>query len=38
MKDRNSNTLLSIDALIEVYMSANEPQRLRDNFLEIPKL
>jgi hypothetical protein len=29
MKDRGTSTLSSVDALIEVYMSANEPQTLR---------
>jgi hypothetical protein len=30
MKDRDTGTLSSVEALIEVYMSANEPQTLRD--------
>jgi hypothetical protein len=30
MKDRDINTLSSIEALIEVYMSANETQTLRE--------
>jgi hypothetical protein len=30
MKDRGTSTLSSVEALIEVYMSANEPQTLRD--------
>jgi hypothetical protein len=30
MKDRDTCTLSSVEALIEVYMIANEPQTLRD--------
>jgi hypothetical protein len=30
MKDRSTSS--SIEALIEVYMSANEPQTLRDEY------
>jgi hypothetical protein len=30
MKDRDTRTLSSVEALIEVYMIANEPQTLRD--------
>jgi hypothetical protein len=30
MKDRDTCTLSSVEALIEVYMSANEPQTPRD--------
>jgi hypothetical protein len=32
MKDRDTSTLSSVEALIEVYMSANEPQTLRDEY------
>jgi hypothetical protein len=32
MKDRDTYTLSSVEALIEVYMSANEPQTLRDEY------
>jgi hypothetical protein len=32
MKDRDKCTLSSVEALIEVYMSANEPQMLRDEY------
>jgi hypothetical protein len=32
MKDRNTSTLSSVEALIEVYMIANEPQTLIDEF------
>jgi hypothetical protein len=32
MKDRDTCTLSSVEALIEVYMSANEPQTLRDEY------
>jgi hypothetical protein len=37
MKDRDTCTLSSIEALIEIYMSANEPQRSEMNILELPK-
>jgi hypothetical protein len=30
MKDRDTCTLSSVEAMIKVYMSANEPQTLRD--------
>jgi hypothetical protein len=30
IKDRDTCTLSSVEALIEVYMSANEPHTLRD--------
>jgi hypothetical protein len=33
MKDRDPCTLSSVDALIEVYMSANEPKTLRDEYI-----
>jgi hypothetical protein len=32
MKDRDTCTLSSVEALIEVYMSANEPQMLIDEY------
>jgi hypothetical protein len=32
MKDRGTSTLSSVEALIEVYMSANEAQTLRDEY------
>jgi hypothetical protein len=32
MKDRDTCTLPSVEALIEVYMIANEPQTLRDEY------
>jgi hypothetical protein len=32
MKDRETCTLSSVEALIEVYMIANEPQTLRDEY------
>jgi hypothetical protein len=32
IKDRDKCTLSSVEALIEVYMSANEPQTLRDEY------
>jgi hypothetical protein len=32
MKDRDTYTLSSVEALIEVYISANEPQTLRDEY------
>jgi hypothetical protein len=32
MKDRDTCSLSSVEALIEVYMSANEPQTLRDEY------
>jgi hypothetical protein len=32
MKDRDTCTLSSVEALIEVYMIANEPQTLRDEY------
>jgi hypothetical protein len=32
MKDRDTGTLSSVEALIEVYMIANEPQTLRDEY------
>jgi hypothetical protein len=38
MKDRDTCTLLSVEALIEVYMSANEPQTLRDEYFHATKI
>jgi hypothetical protein len=32
MKDRDTCTLSSVEALIEVYMSENDPQTLTDEF------
>jgi hypothetical protein len=32
MKDRDTYTLSSVEALIEVYIIANEPQTLRDEY------
>jgi hypothetical protein len=32
MKDRDTYNLSSVSSLIEVYMSANEPQTLRDEY------
>jgi calcineurin-like phosphoesterase family protein len=32
MKDRDTNTLSSVEALIEVHMITNEPQTLRDEY------
>jgi hypothetical protein len=38
MKDRDSCTLSSVEALIEIYMSANEPQTLRDEYSRATKI
>jgi hypothetical protein len=38
MKDRDTCTLSSVEALIEVYMSANEPQTLRDEYSRATKI
>jgi hypothetical protein len=38
MKDRHIFTLSSVEALIEVYMSANEPQMLRDEYSRATKI
>jgi hypothetical protein len=38
MKDRDTCTLSSVEALIEVYMSANEPQTLRDEHSRATKI
>jgi hypothetical protein len=32
VKDRDTYNLSSVEALIEVYMSANEPQTIRDEY------
>jgi hypothetical protein len=32
MNDRDNSNLSSVEALIEVYMSANEPQTLRNEY------
>jgi hypothetical protein len=38
MKDRDICTLSSVEALIEVYMSANQPQTLRDEYSRATKI
>jgi hypothetical protein len=38
MKDRDICTLSSVEALIEVFMSANEPQTLRDEYSRLTKI
>jgi hypothetical protein len=38
MKDRDKCTLSSVEALIEVYMIANEPQTLRDEYSRATKI
>jgi hypothetical protein len=38
MKDRDTCSLSSVEALIEVYMSANEPQTLRDKYYQATKI
>jgi hypothetical protein len=38
MKDRDTCTLSSVEALIEVYMSANEPQTPRDEYSRAIKI
>jgi hypothetical protein len=38
MKDRDTCTLSSVEALIEVHMSANEPQTLRDEYSRATKI
>jgi hypothetical protein len=37
MKDRDTYTLSSVEALIEVYMSVNKPQTLRDEYSRATK-
>jgi hypothetical protein len=38
INDRDTCTLSSVEALIEVYMSANEPQTLRDEYSRATKV
>jgi hypothetical protein len=38
MKDRDTGTLSLVEALIEVHMSANEPQTLRDEYSRATKI
>jgi hypothetical protein len=38
MKDRDICTLSSVEALIEVYMSANQPQTLRYEYSQDTKI
>jgi hypothetical protein len=38
MKDRDASTLSSVEALIEDYMIANEPQTLRDKYSRATKI
>jgi hypothetical protein len=38
MKNRDTRTLSSVEALIEVYMIANEPQTLRDEYSRATKI
>jgi hypothetical protein len=38
MKERDTGTLSSVEALIEVYMSANEAQTLRDEYSQATKI
>jgi hypothetical protein len=38
IKDRDTSTLSSVEALIEVYMIANEPQTLRDEYSQANKI
>jgi hypothetical protein len=38
MKDRDTCTLSSVEALIEVYVIANEPQTLRDEYSQATKI
>jgi hypothetical protein len=38
MKDRDTCTLLSLEALIEVYVSENEPQTLRNEYTQDTKI
>jgi hypothetical protein len=38
MKDRDKCTLSSVEALIEIYMIANEPQTLRDEYSRATKI
>jgi hypothetical protein len=38
MKDRDTCTLSSVEALIEVYLSTNQPQTLRDEYSRATKI
>jgi hypothetical protein len=38
MKDRDTSALSSAEALIEIYLSANEPQKLRDEYSQATKI
>jgi hypothetical protein len=38
MKDRDTCSLSSVETLIEVYMNANEPQTLRDEYSRATKI
>jgi hypothetical protein len=38
MKDRDTCTLSSVEALIEIHKSANEPQTLRDEYSQATKI
>jgi hypothetical protein len=38
IKDKDTCTLSSVEALIEVYMNANEPQTLRDEYSRATKI
>jgi hypothetical protein len=38
LKERDKGTLSSVEALIEVYMSVNEPQTLRDEYSRATKI
>jgi hypothetical protein len=38
MKDRDTSTLSSSEALIEVYMNANQPRTLRDEYSQATKI
>jgi hypothetical protein len=38
MKDRDTGTLSSVEALTEVYMSANKPQTLRDEYSQATEI
>jgi hypothetical protein len=38
MKGRDTCTLTSVEALIEVHMSTNEPQTLRDEYYQATKI
>jgi hypothetical protein len=38
MKDRDTCTLSSVEALIEVFMITNEPQTLRDEYSQATKI